>query len=256
MSETSAAPRQHLGRIAWVTAAGSGICAETARRLAARGCRVVLIDRDEQAVRAVARELPDGLGVPVCADVTDTGAMVRLVAESAAELPDVLVNGVGGDTRSIPVAELTETDLWRSLSANLLGTFTLTRLCTPAMADRGHGRVVNLASIAGRTYTHFSNAAYVAAKAAVIGFTKQCAYELAPRGVVVNAVAHGPIATERVAAAWDGMEPARREAITGRTPAARLGTVAEAAAAVVHLCDEDAGYTTGSVLDVNGGLHI
>jgi 3-oxoacyl-[acyl-carrier protein] reductase len=246
-----------MSRTALVTAAGAGICAEVARRLAAAGCRVLLVDRDGAAVRQVAAQLPAGLGLPLVADVTNAAALEALVAGlSADERPEILVNGVGGDTRSIAVAALTEADLRAALVENLAGTFTLTRLCAPAMMDRGWGRIVNLASIAGRTYTHFSNAAYVAAKAAVIGFTRQCAYELAPYGIAVNAVAPGPVATDRVAAAWAALPAARRERILVQCPAGRLGTAAEAAAAVVHLCGEDTGYTCGAVLDVNGGMYI
>ena len=122
--------------------------------------------------------------------------------------------------------------------------------------ERRWGRVVNLASVAGRTYSHFSNAAYVSAKAGLIGLTKQCAYELAPHGVCVNAVAHGAIATPRVRDAFEARDAAWRERFLDRLPAGRLGTIEEAAAAVIHLCGESAGYTAGAVIDVNGGLCI
>ncbi|MEV7596941.1 SDR family oxidoreductase [Kitasatospora sp. NPDC089797] len=242
-------------RRAWVTGAASGIGTEVARRLAGEGVEVVMIDRDPAALEAARHTVPGAR--PLLLDVTDTRAVTAHVeAADPGALPDILVNGVGGDTRRIPLEDLREEDLSAAISHNLLGCFTLTRLCAPAMRDRGRGRIVNLASIAGRTYSIFSNAAYVAAKAAVLGYTKQCAYELAPYGVTVNAVAHGPIATERLVAAWEDMPPERQAEVRGRLPMARYGTVGEAAAAIVHLCGEEAGYTTGALVDVNGGLHI
>lgn len=243
-------------RRAWVTAAASGICLEVTRQLIGSGHQVVLIDRDavalDLALGRLDRERAEGLLL----DVTDTVAVRQAVESRATTRPDILINGVGGDTRGIRFDDLRETDLVGAVTENVLGTFTLTRLCAPTMKERGWGRIVNLASIAGRTYSHFSNAAYVAAKAALVGYTRQCAYELAGTGVTVNAVAHGPIATERVIAAWTAMEPERQGRILARMPMGRHGRIDEAAAAVVHLCAETASYTTGSVVDVNGGMYI
>ncbi|MFE9926450.1 SDR family NAD(P)-dependent oxidoreductase [Streptomyces sp. NPDC005774] len=244
--------------VALVTGAGAGICAEVARRLAARGVGVVLLDRDAEAVARVAGELGDRcLREPLVVDVTDTAAVEAAVTSLAPRhRPGILVNGVGGDTRARPVTELTEADLTSAVAHNLTSVFTMTRLCAPAMVAAGRGRIVNLASVAGRTYSLFSNAAYVAAKAGVIGFTKQCAYELAPHGITVNAVAHGVIGTERIRSAWADNPPEWTADRVGRIPAGRFGTVTEAAGMVCQLCGEDAGYTTGTVVDVNGGLHI
>ncbi|WP_222719105.1 SDR family NAD(P)-dependent oxidoreductase [Actinokineospora xionganensis] len=244
-----------ITRRAWITGGASGIGAGVAGCLAERGVDVVVIDRDADRLAEIAESVPGAERWHL--DVTETDEVLARVADLPPErMPDILVNCVGGDTRRIPVADLRESDLLDAMTANVLGSFTLTRLCVPAMRTRGWGRVVNLASIAGRTYSIFSNAAYVAAKAAVIGYTKQCAHELAASGVTVNAVAHGPIATQRLVAAREEMAPERRADVLGRLPMGRYGTVPEAVGAVVHLCGEDAGYTTGSVLDVNGGLHI
>jgi 3-oxoacyl-[acyl-carrier protein] reductase len=244
--------------VALVTGAGSGICAEVARSLAARGLGIVLLDKDAEAVHRVACELGDRLARdPLVVDVTDPHALEAAIASIPPQhRPGILVNGVGGDTRARPVTELTEADLQSAVAHNLASVFTMTRLCVPAMVAAGWGRVVNLASVAGRTYTRFSNAAYVAAKAGVIGFTKQCAYELAPHGVTVNAVAHGVIATERIRQAWADKPPQWTTDRASHIPAGRFGTVAEAAGIICHLCGKDAGYTTGTVIDVNGGLHI
>ncbi|MFI1256123.1 SDR family NAD(P)-dependent oxidoreductase [Streptomyces netropsis] len=245
-------------RVALVTGAGSGICAEVARGLAGRNMRLVLLDKDPEAVHRVADELGDRLACdPLVVDVTDARALESaLTSLPDGCRPEVLVNGVGGDTRGRPLTELTEADLQTAVAHNLSSVFNATRLCAPAMIAAGWGRIVNLASVAGRTYTRFSNAAYVAAKAGVIGFTKQCAFELAPHGITVNAVAHGVIGTERIREAWQDKPTQWTADRVSHIPAGRFGTVAEAAGIVCHLCDEDSGYTTGTVIDVNGGLHI
>ncbi|MEV5705077.1 SDR family oxidoreductase [Actinoallomurus sp. NPDC052274] len=245
-------------RIALVTGCGSGICAAVAHGLAERGMRLLLVDRDPYGLARTGRAVEDALVAdPLVLDVTDAPAVEdALRSLPAPDRPDVLVNGVGGDTRAIPFAELTEADLHMAVTYNLTTAFTMTRLCAPTMAERGWGRIVNFASVAGRTYTHVSNAAYVAAKAAVIGLTKQCAYEFGPMGITVNAVAHGVIGTDRVAEAWRERPEQWRQSVLARIPVGRPGTVTEAAAIVCHLCGEEAGYTTGAVIDVNGGLHI
>jgi NAD(P)-dependent dehydrogenase (short-subunit alcohol dehydrogenase family) len=246
------------GRVALVTAAGSGICAAASRGLAESGQRLLLLDSDGEAAARLSAELGGALAAdPLVVDATDAAAVeVALDALPPESKPDILVNGVGGDTRPIPFASLTEADLIGALSLNLMTAFTMTRLCVPTMIERGWGRIVNVASIAGRTYSHFSNAAYVAAKSGLIGLTKQCAYELAPHGICVNAVAHGPIATARVQQAFDARDENWRARLLDRVPAGRLGTVDEAAAAIIHLCGDSAGYTAGAAIDVNGGLYI
>jgi 3-oxoacyl-[acyl-carrier protein] reductase len=244
-------------KTALVTGAGAGIGAEVARRLADAGARLLLIDKDTTALNSIRRRIGDHRAACLPIDVTDISAVSDAIQGlSDAERPDILVNAVGGDANSIPFADLDETYLETSVRHNLTSAFTMIRLCAPAMRQRRWGRIVNFASIAGRTYSYFSNAAYVAAKAAVIGLTKQTAYELAPDGVCVNAVAHGPIATDRIQAAWAKHGSERRRNITERIPIGRLGTVDEAAAIVIHLCSQEAGYTTGTVIDVNGGLFI
>ncbi len=244
-------------KIALITGAGSGIGAEVARRLAESETRLILVDRDASKLNAIGAEVGRWGIKRLAFDVTDPSVVAaELHALSDNERPDILVNAVGGDANLIPFAELDESYLNNSIRHNLTSAFTMTRLCVPAMQSRRWGRIVNFSSIAGRTYSYFSNAAYVAAKSSIIGFTKQIAYELASDGICVNAVAHGPISTERVQAAWIRHSDERRRTITDRIPVGRLGTVAEAASIVVHLCSIDAGYTTGTVIDVNGGLWI
>ncbi|GAA0628776.1 SDR family oxidoreductase [Kutzneria viridogrisea] len=238
--------------------AAGGILREVAAGLAEQGHGLVLLDRDEQAVSALAGELSAKTKVEVVVgDITDYAAASEQLAEVVAKhAPSVLVNGVGGDTRVIGYADLTTEHFDTAITENLVSTFIAIRACAPAMTEAGYGRIVNFASAGGRTYSHFNNAAYVAAKAAVIGMTKQIAYELAPHGVVANVVAHGPIATARVAGAWERRDPAQRETVLSKLPMRRMGSVREAVGSVLYLCSDSAGYTTGSVIDINGGLYM
>jgi 3-oxoacyl-[acyl-carrier protein] reductase len=247
-------------RTAIVTGAARGIGAAVARELARRGHALALVDVDGEALRAVAAEIErDGAAaLPVAADVRDPAAVAAAFHDIARrfETLDILVNNVGGNTTPRPVEDLTEGE-WDEIHAlNLRSMFLCTRAVVPAMKRQRFGRIVNLSSVAGRTRTLFSNAAYTAAKAGVIGFTRQLAAELAPFGIAVNAVAHGVIATERVAASWAARPDRFRELAMAMTPSGRLGTVEEAAAAVCFCCDERAGYMVGATLDVNGGLYI
>lgn len=245
-------------RTALLIGAAGGILREVAAGLAGQGHPLVLFDKDEQAVTELADRLRDQTKVSVVVgDITAAEQASQLLADVvAADAPSILVNGVGGDTRVIGYADLTVAHFDQSMLENVVGTFNAIKVCGPAMVAAGYGRIVNFASAGGRTYSHFNNAAYVASKAAVIGMTKQMAYELAQTGVVVNVVAHGPIATARVAGAWERRPEEQRQDVLSRLPMRRMGTVAEAVGSVLHLCSESAGYTTGSVIDINGGLYM
>lgn len=245
-------------RTALLIGAAGGILQDVARGLAREGHTLVLFDRNEEAVSRLAAELARQTKVDVVVgDITDIPAAEAQLADIVdRHAPSILVNGVGGDTRVIGYADLTAEHFGQSHLENVVSTFVAIKACAPRMAQDGYGRIVNFASAGGRTYSHFNNAAYVGAKAAVIGMTKQMAYELAPAGVVVNVVAHGPIATERVAGAWERRDPEQKQAVLSKLPMRRMGTVAEAVGSVLHLCSENAGYSTGAVIDVNGGLYM
>ncbi|MGC4985934.1 SDR family NAD(P)-dependent oxidoreductase [Streptomyces sp. DT193] len=245
-------------RTALLIGAAGGILQDVARGLAREGHTLVLFDKNEEAVNRLATELARQTKVDVVVgDITDIpAAEVQLADIVDRHAPSILVNGVGGDTRVIGYADLTAEHFGQSHLENVVSTFVAIKACAPRMAQDGYGRIVNFASAGGRTYSHFNNAAYVGAKAAVIGMTKQMAYELAPAGVVVNVVAHGPIATERVAGAWERRDPEQKQAVLSKLPMRRMGKVAEAVGSVLHLCSENAGYSTGAVIDVNGGLYM
>jgi 2-hydroxycyclohexanecarboxyl-CoA dehydrogenase len=242
------------GRIALVTGGGSGIGAATCRRLAAEGAQVAVTDVNVDGARAVAEEIS---GAPFELDVRSAGSALAAVAAAESELGplDLLVNNAGYDEFSF----FTNTDegLWdRVLAVNLRGVIAVTHAVLPGMQERRSGRIVNVASEAGRVGSHGSSI-YSAAKAGVIGLTKALARENARYGITCNAVAPGPIETPLLMAAPDAYgELGRRlvEAMVGQTALRRIGQPEEVAAAIAFLGSDDASYVTGQAIGVSGGL--
>jgi 2-hydroxycyclohexanecarboxyl-CoA dehydrogenase len=242
------------GRTALVTGGASGIGAATCRRLAAEGAGVAVADINVDGARELAGEISGGAYE---LDVRSTESIAAAVAAAEEELGplDVLVNNAGYDE----FAFFTQTDegLWdRVLAVNLRGVLAVTHAVLPGMQERGGGRIVNVASEAGRVGSHGS-AAYSAAKGGVIGFTKAIAREAARFGVTCNAVAPGPIETPLLMAAPEQLgelgEKIVNTMISG-TALRRLGQPDEVAAAIVFLASDDASYVTGQALGVSGGL--
>jgi 2-hydroxycyclohexanecarboxyl-CoA dehydrogenase len=237
------------GRKAFVTGGGSGIGAAIARRLAAEGADVVVGDIDEPAAREVAGEI-DAEAVPL--DVADPDSAAAAIG-GVGQL-DVLVNNAGVDDFGF-FGEMTP-ERWRRLVAiNLEGVFACTRAALPMMQRAGYGRIVNIASEAGRVGSKGS-AVYSAAKGGVIAFSKALARENARYGITVNAVAPGPIDTPLLRSARQLGEIGERiiETMKAGTQMKRLGRPEEVAAAVAFLASEEAGYVTGETLGVSGGL--
>jgi 2-hydroxycyclohexanecarboxyl-CoA dehydrogenase len=237
------------GRKALVTGGASGIGAEISRRLAAEGASVVIGDVNEDGAREVAA------GIDADAAFLDVAA-----PESAAALAGdhgpfaILVNNAGTDDFAF-FTDMTP-ERWRRLIAiNLEGVFSCTHALLPAMQESGYGRIVNIASEAGRVGSKGS-AVYSAAKGGVIAFTKTIARENARFGITANAIAPGPIETPLLMAATQLGEIGERiiETMKGQTQMRRLGQPEEVAAAVAFLASDDASYVTGETIGVSGGL--
>jgi 3-oxoacyl-[acyl-carrier protein] reductase len=242
------------GRVALVTGASRGIGRAIAIALGARGARVVVNYTANEAAAnetAAAISAAGGSGSIKRFDVSDAPAVDAAIKEIAAEGGlHILVNNAGVAVNALTLGAK-DADWKRSLDVNLTGTFNCTRAALRALLKvKDAGRIINITSITAETGSA-GQAPYVAAKAAVIGLTKTWAREYASRGITVNAVSPGYIDTDMTATE---LPAARREELVKSIPLGRVGSPEDVAAAVVYLASPAAGYVTGEVLRVNGGL--
>ncbi len=252
------------GKVVLITGGALGLGRATAKYLAPAGARIVLADRDGAAAERAAAELGvgnDAIGLAV--DVLDYEQVQRMIASTVERFGrlDALVNTVGGSSghgvrgaRTIEELDLADWD--RTMDLNVKSVFYCCRAALPALRAAGGGRIVNTSSVAGRSQSQLGGPQYAAAKAAVIGFTRQLAFQVARDNITVNAVAPAPSLSERVAAIWDQRTEDDRRAVLARIPMGRLGELAELAAAVAFLLSDPSGYITGQTIDVNGGLFM
>lgn len=232
------------GRTAVVTGGAGGIGAATAARFLASGARVALWDLDEAAAGRGGTDLAVGV------DVTDAAAVAAAVARTEAALGpiDILVNGAGSTGPNMAVID-TDPAAWRAcVELNLTGVFLCCRAVLPGMLRSGYGRIVNLASIAGKEGNP-QQAAYSAAKAGVIAFTKSLAKEVAASAIRVNAVVPAMIDSPLVLQ----MPDAVRSAVLAKIPLGRPGRPEEVAALVAWLASEECSFSTGAAFDLSGG---
>ena len=237
------------GKTALVTGAARGIGLAIASRFVADGARVALLDLDKAATEAAALKLGAG-AIGIVADVTrsaQVNAAVRQVVDTWGRL-DIMVNNAGITGRSFPVWELTDEDWQTVLDVDLTSVFYGCRAAVKVMLEQGVGRIVNIASIAGKEGNP-TLLPYSSAKAGVIGLTKSLAKEVATRGILVNAVAPAVIGTEML----KQMEKSTVDLLISKIPMGRVGTPEEVAALVTWLASDECSFSTGAVYDLSGG---
>jgi 3-oxoacyl-[acyl-carrier protein] reductase len=236
-------------KTAIVTGAARGIGRAIAERLAAEGARVMIADIDQPAATETAAAIGER-AVAQSLDVTDPASWETAIGRARDDWGrlDILVNNAGIAGRSAPAWELSIDEWKQVIDLDLSGVFYGCRAAIPTMVERNYGRIVNIASIAGKEGN--PNAVpYSAAKSGVIGLTKAMAKEVATKGVLINAVAPAVIETPILAQVSD--EHIRY--MTSRIPMGRVGQPSEVAALVAFLCSDDLSFSTGAVYDISGG---
>lgn len=237
------------GMTALVTGASGGIGSAIAMALAGQGARVALSGTREDALRAVAEELGgDCLILP--ANLSDGAAVDALVPQAVEQLGklDILVNNAGV-TRDNLAMRMKDEEWSDVIRINLEAAFRLSRAALKPMMRARYGRIISITSVVGATGNP-GQANYAASKAGLVGMSKAMAQEVASRGITINCIAPGFIAS----AMTEALPDSQKEALMGRIPAGKLGEGADVAAAAVYLASREAAYMTGQTLHVNGGM--
>ena len=237
------------GKTALVTGASGGLGGAIARALYGQGARVTLSGTRREALEALAGELGSRAHVLPC-DLADAAAVEALVptAEAAMGSLDILVNNAGV-TRDNLFMRMKDAEWDTVIAVDLTAAFRLSRACLKGMMRRRFGRIIGVTSIVGVTGNP-GQGNYAAAKAGMIGMSKALAAEVASRGITVNCIAPGFIASPMT----DAINDKQREAILASVPMGRLGAGADIGAAAVYLASDEAAYVTGQTLHVNGGM--
>jgi NAD(P)-dependent dehydrogenase (short-subunit alcohol dehydrogenase family) len=248
-------------QVAVITAFANGIGRATAEIMAREGAIVVGVDnhRDRLEAAVAALRASGGRAHGRLCDALEQNQVDATVASVEKEFGcvDILVNAVGGSTiianSGATVDELTFEEWQRLIAFNLNGTFLFTHAVVPIMKRRKSGKIVNLASIAGRGLSESSSSAYAAAKGGIIAFTRKLAFELGPYGITINAIAPSLTLTERIRPHWDKRTPEAKAAEIAGTPLRRVAEAADQAKVICFLASSDADFVTGVTIDVTGG---
>lgn len=237
------------GKTALVTGATGGIGADIAKALHTQGAHVFITGRNEEKLT----QLKDMLGervTAIAADLSDSDKITDLIkqVDEQSEGLDILVNNAGL-TRDNLAMRMKGEDWDIVLDVNLSAPFKLAQACLRGMMKRRHGRIINITSIVGTTGNP-GQVNYAASKAGMTGWTKSLAQEVASRGITVNCLAPGFIAT----AMTEVLDDAQKDKLNANIPAGRMGTTDDIAAGVVYLASDESAYVTGQTLHINGGM--
>jgi len=241
------------GQVAVVTGGTAGMGEAAALRFGAEGAKVVVIGRTKEKGDAVVKKISEAGGEAMfimaeCADESEVKHATRTIIDNLGRV-DILVNTAGGFIDAPPLEEVSNADMRHNFDWNVTAKFLITRELVPVMKNNNYGRIVNISSVAGRTARNGSSIEYSTNEAAILGMTRRLAVELAPFGITINAIAPGLVLTPRVRRHPPEILAEREKSI----PVGRMGKPEELAHAIWYLCTPGAAFTTGAVLDVNGG---
>lgn len=241
-------------RVALITGAAQGIGAETARLFAAQGAKVAIVDIDAAGAQTAAAAIDKSgkRAIAMATDITDANAVDRAIRQTVGAFGgiDIIINCAGGYGRLATVEDMPIDEWDRTVALNLRSVFLICKAAIPHLKKSKAGRIINVASISGRTVHAASSPAYGAAKAGVIQLTRFLAYQLGPDHITANAIAPITTLTPRVAAL---RSEADIERIAAQVPLRRLAVPDDHAQAMLFLASDGAAYINGVVLDVNGG---
>jgi NAD(P)-dependent dehydrogenase (short-subunit alcohol dehydrogenase family) len=249
-------------RVALITAAASGIGRATADIIGAEGGIVVGVDTDSGRLDKAMAGIRDAGGrahglVANALDAAQVQEVIDAVVRDHGRI-DILVNAVGGSTvvskPAATVDELPFSDWQKLLTFNLDGTFLFSHAVAPVMKRQGGGKIINLASVAGRGISDSSSSAYAAAKGGIIAFTKKLGRELGPFGITVNAIAPSLTLTERIRPHWERRTADQKAEEIAKTPLRRVAEATDQARVICFLASSDADFVTGVTIDVTGGV--
>ena len=241
------------GQVAVVTGGTAGMSEATAVRFGAEGAKVAVIGRTKEKGDAVVKQITESGGEAMfvraeCADEAEVRDATSTILDKWGRA-DILVNTAGGFIDAPPLEEVTKAAMRHNFDWNVTAKFLITRELVPIMKSNSYGRIVNISSVAGRTARNGSSIEYSTNESAILGMTRRLAVELAPFGITINAIAPGLVLTPRVRRHPPEVLAEREKSI----PVGRMGKPEELAHAIWYLCTPGAAFTTGAVLDVNGG---
>ena len=249
------------GKVAIITAARAGIGRATTEIIVREGGTVVAVENQQARLDAMAQALANQPGkvVPMCIDAMDEAQAKQAVQDVADRFGhiDILVNAVGGSTiipkPDVNIDEMPFDDWQNILNFNLSATFHFINAAVPHMKAQKSGKIVNLASIAGRGTSFKSSSPYAVAKGGIIAMTRKLAFELGPHGICINAIAPSLTLTERLMPHWEVRDEDNQAAEVAKVPLGRIAVAEDQAKVIAFLASSDADFVNGQTIDVNGG---
>ena len=249
-----------MEKVVIVTGGADGIGKQIIVEFLKIGYIAVAFDINDEKIEQCLNEFADSNFYAFKCDVTSEDSVKKCIGEVVERYGriDVLVNNAGGSLAiSQPVDEINVNDWDKVITLNLRSTFLCTKYAVSIMKSQKYGRIINMSSMAGRSRSVFGGAPYAAAKAGIIGFTRQVSKDLGPMGITINAIAPGTVISgDRISTYWDKKSAEDKKRFFDSNPSGRLGLPIDVARVVIFLSDADSSFINGAVFDVNGGMWV